>query len=63
MNVATKSQYYGEKFKAMTHEHQAAIKNAAHETQAKFDAAQVQHEHDMASYREGLNSSNMNIYA
>ncbi|KAJ0467920.1 hypothetical protein HanIR_Chr14g0690721 [Helianthus annuus] len=54
---AAKSQHYEYKFKAMTHEHQAAIKKATHEAQAKFDAAQVQHEQDMASYQEGLKSS------
>ncbi|KAM0061492.1 hypothetical protein Hdeb2414_s0004g00136761 [Helianthus debilis subsp. tardiflorus] len=55
--VATKSQHYGDKFKAMTQEHQAAIKKATYEAQAQLDAAQVQHEQDMASYREGLKSS------
>ncbi|KAJ0443939.1 hypothetical protein HanIR_Chr16g0826311 [Helianthus annuus] len=57
MIVAAKSQHYEDKFKAMTQEHQATIKKATHEAQAKFDAAQVQHEQDMASYWEGLKSS------
>ncbi|KAJ0612038.1 hypothetical protein HanHA300_Chr01g0022671 [Helianthus annuus] len=57
MIAAAKSQHYEDKFKAMTQEHQASMKKAAHEAQAKLDAIQVQHEQDMASYREGLKSS------
>ncbi|KAJ0766066.1 hypothetical protein HanPI659440_Chr08g0311111 [Helianthus annuus] len=57
MIVAAKSQHYEDKFKAMTKEHQAAIKKATHKAQAQLDTAQVQHEQDMASYREGLKSS------
>ncbi|MFS8016816.1 hypothetical protein Hanom_Chr15g01372991 [Helianthus anomalus] len=57
MIAAAKSQHYEDKFKAMTKEHQAAIKKATHEAQSQLDAAQVQHEKDMASYREGLKSS------
>ncbi|MFS7962627.1 hypothetical protein Hanom_Chr08g00728871 [Helianthus anomalus] len=56
MIVATKSQHYEDKLKAMTQEHQAAMKKATHEAQAKLGAVQVQHEQDMASYREGLKS-------
>ncbi|KAJ0810213.1 hypothetical protein HanPI659440_Chr01g0024121 [Helianthus annuus] len=56
MIAAAKSQHYEDKFKAMTQEHQAAMKKASHEAQAKLDAVQVQHEQDMASYREGLKS-------
>ncbi|KAJ0726132.1 hypothetical protein HanPI659440_Chr12g0466791 [Helianthus annuus] len=54
---AAKSQHYEDKFKAMTQEHQAALKKALHEAQAKLDAAQTQHEQDMSSYSEGLKSS------
>ncbi|MFS8001465.1 hypothetical protein Hanom_Chr13g01190671 [Helianthus anomalus] len=57
MIAAAKSEQYEDKFKAKTQEHQASIKKATHEAQAKLDAAQVQHEQDMASYREGLKSS------
>ncbi|KAJ0541785.1 hypothetical protein HanRHA438_Chr09g0391221 [Helianthus annuus] len=52
-----KSEHYEAKYKAMTQEHLAAIKKITHEAQAKSDAAQVQHEQDMASYREGLKST------
>ncbi|MFS7962802.1 hypothetical protein Hanom_Chr08g00730781 [Helianthus anomalus] len=56
--IATaKSEHYEAKYKAMTQEHQSAIKKITHEAQAKSDAAQVQHEQDMASYREGLKNS------
>ncbi|KAJ0510120.1 hypothetical protein HanIR_Chr11g0537051 [Helianthus annuus] len=56
--IATaKSEHYEAKYKAMTQEHQAAIKMITHEAQAKSDAAQVQHEQDMASYREGVKNS------
>ncbi|KAF5761037.1 hypothetical protein HanXRQr2_Chr16g0760351 [Helianthus annuus] len=54
---AAKSQHYEDKFRAMTQEHQAAMKKAAHEAQAKLDAAQTHHEQHMVSYREGLKSS------
>ncbi|MFS7895257.1 hypothetical protein Hanom_Chr17g01581661 [Helianthus anomalus] len=57
MITAAKSKHYEDKFKAMTEEHQAPMKNAAHEAQAKLDGVQVQDEQDMASYREGLKSS------
>ncbi|KAF5796916.1 hypothetical protein HanRHA438_Chr08g0369521 [Helianthus annuus] len=57
MIAAAKSQHYEDKFKATTQEHQAAINKATHEAQAQLDTAQVQHEQDMASYREGLKSS------
>ncbi|KAJ0917954.1 hypothetical protein HanRHA438_Chr05g0212011 [Helianthus annuus] len=57
MIAAAKSQHYEDKFKAMTQEHQAAIKKVTHEAQAHINATQVQHEQDMASYREGLKSS------
>ncbi|KAM0039796.1 hypothetical protein Hdeb2414_s0012g00386181 [Helianthus debilis subsp. tardiflorus] len=56
MIAAEKSQHYEDKFKARTQEHQAAMKKVAHKAQAKLDAVQVQHELDMASYREGLKS-------
>ncbi|KAF5759993.1 hypothetical protein HanXRQr2_Chr16g0748101 [Helianthus annuus] len=56
MIVAAKSQHYEDKFRAMTQEHQAAMKKAAHEAQAKLDAAQTQDEQDVVSYREGLKS-------
>ncbi|MFS7930172.1 hypothetical protein Hanom_Chr04g00341001 [Helianthus anomalus] len=52
--TTAKSEQYEAKYKVMTQEHQAAIKKITHEALAKFDAAQVQHEQDMASYREGL---------
>ncbi|MFS7951954.1 hypothetical protein Hanom_Chr07g00601331 [Helianthus anomalus] len=41
----------------MVQEHQAALQKVAQEAHTKYDAAQVQHEQDMASYREGLNDS------
>ncbi|KAJ0693644.1 hypothetical protein HanPI659440_Chr15g0599521 [Helianthus annuus] len=42
--IATaKSEHYEAKYKAMTREHQAAIKKITHEAQAKSDVAQVQH--------------------
>ncbi|KAJ0710611.1 hypothetical protein HanOQP8_Chr09g0314341 [Helianthus annuus] len=49
-----KSEHYDAKYKAMTQEHQVAIKKITHKAQAKSDAAQVQHKQDMTSYREGL---------
>ncbi|MFS7954237.1 hypothetical protein Hanom_Chr07g00627931 [Helianthus anomalus] len=56
--IATaKSEHYEAKYKAMTLKYQASIKKITHEAQAKSDAAQVQHEQDMASYREGLKNS------
>ncbi|KAJ0430124.1 hypothetical protein HanHA300_Chr17g0665411 [Helianthus annuus] len=55
--VAAKSHHYEDKYKAMVQEHQAALLKVAQEAQAKYDVAQVQHEHDMASYREGLKGS------
>ncbi|MFS8033867.1 hypothetical protein Hanom_Chr17g01574581 [Helianthus anomalus] len=56
--IATaKSEHYKAKYKAMTQEHQSAIKKITHKAHAKSDAAQVQHEQDMASYREGLKNS------
>ncbi|MFS7997323.1 hypothetical protein Hanom_Chr12g01140391 [Helianthus anomalus] len=55
--VAAKSQHYKEKYKAMIQEHQAALKKATQEAQAKYVAAQVQHEQDMVSYRESLKGS------
>ncbi|MFS7919003.1 hypothetical protein Hanom_Chr03g00207831 [Helianthus anomalus] len=33
------------------------MKKSTHEAQAKLDAVQVEHDQDMASYREGLKSS------
>ncbi|MFS7939572.1 hypothetical protein Hanom_Chr05g00453351 [Helianthus anomalus] len=55
--AATKSKHYEDKYKEMSQEHQATIKKITQEAQAKYDAAQVQHEHDMASYRESLKGS------
>ncbi|KAM0044286.1 hypothetical protein Hdeb2414_s0010g00351401 [Helianthus debilis subsp. tardiflorus] len=53
--IATaKSQHYEDKYKAMTQEHHAALKKVIQEAQAKFDAAQVQHQQDMTSYRKDL---------
>ncbi|MFS7953081.1 hypothetical protein Hanom_Chr07g00614411 [Helianthus anomalus] len=49
--AAAKSQHYEDKYKAMVQEHQAALQKVAQEAQAKYDATQVQHEQDMASYR------------
>ncbi|KAJ0834569.1 hypothetical protein HanRHA438_Chr16g0745131 [Helianthus annuus] len=50
--IATaKSEHYEAKYKAMTQDHQAAIKKITHEAQAKSDVAQVKHEHDMVTYR------------
>ncbi|MFS7917325.1 hypothetical protein Hanom_Chr03g00187681 [Helianthus anomalus] len=49
-----KSEHYEAKYKAMTHEHLAAIKKITHEAQAKSDAAHFQHEQDMASHWESL---------
>ncbi|KAJ0588192.1 hypothetical protein HanIR_Chr04g0171741 [Helianthus annuus] len=55
--AAAKSKHYEDKYKAMTQEHQATIKKITQEAQAKYDAAQVQHEQDLASYRESLKGS------
>ncbi|MFS7948307.1 hypothetical protein Hanom_Chr06g00558401 [Helianthus anomalus] len=55
--AAAKSKYYEDKYKAMSQEHQATIKKTTQEAQAKYDAAQVQHELDMASYWESLQGS------
>ncbi|KAJ0911618.1 hypothetical protein HanRHA438_Chr06g0265101 [Helianthus annuus] len=56
--IATaKSEHYEAKYKAMTQDHQSTIQKIIQEAQAKSDAAQVQHEQDMASYRESLKNS------
>ncbi|KAM0070151.1 hypothetical protein Hdeb2414_s0001g00009951 [Helianthus debilis subsp. tardiflorus] len=55
--AAAKSQHYEDKYKAMIQEHEAALKKATQQAHAKYDAAQVQHEQDMASYRESLKGS------
>ncbi|KAJ0898713.1 hypothetical protein HanRHA438_Chr08g0359941 [Helianthus annuus] len=56
--IATaKSEHYEAKYKAMTQDHQSTIQKITQEAQAKFDAAQVQHEQDMASYRESHKNS------
>ncbi|MFS8001463.1 hypothetical protein Hanom_Chr13g01190651 [Helianthus anomalus] len=55
--VATKSQHYEDKFKAVTQEAQVAVKKATQDAQIKPDAAQTQHEQDRISYREDLTSS------
>ncbi|MFS7912634.1 hypothetical protein Hanom_Chr02g00132231 [Helianthus anomalus] len=52
-----KSEHYEAKYKAMIQEHQSALQKITHEAQAKSDAAQVQHEQDMASYRGRLKNS------
>ncbi|KAM0037806.1 hypothetical protein Hdeb2414_s0013g00407571 [Helianthus debilis subsp. tardiflorus] len=57
MIAAAKSQHYEDKFKVVTQEAQNAIKKANQNAQAKLDAAQLQHEQDMNSYREGLKGS------
>ncbi|MFS7910906.1 hypothetical protein Hanom_Chr02g00111681 [Helianthus anomalus] len=57
MIAGTKSQHYENKFKAMTQEHEVALEKATHEAQTLLDAAQAQHEQDMATFREGLKSS------
>ncbi|MFS7936921.1 hypothetical protein Hanom_Chr05g00421421 [Helianthus anomalus] len=57
MIVAAKSQHYKDKLKAVTQEAQAAIKKANQDAHAKMDVAQLQHEQDMNSYREGLKGS------
>ncbi|KAJ0601153.1 hypothetical protein HanIR_Chr03g0125141 [Helianthus annuus] len=49
--AATKSQHYEDKFKAMTQEHQAALHKANEDAQAKLDAALLQYQQDMSSYR------------
>ncbi|KAJ0815085.1 hypothetical protein HanPSC8_Chr17g0793381 [Helianthus annuus] len=41
----------------MVQEHQAALQKVTHEALARSDAAQVQHEQDMASYRESFKNS------
>ncbi|MFS8002549.1 hypothetical protein Hanom_Chr13g01203341 [Helianthus anomalus] len=56
-NAATKSQHYEDKYKVMIQEHRDALQKVAQEAHAKYDAAQVQHEQGMASYREGLKGS------
>ncbi|KAJ0615522.1 hypothetical protein HanIR_Chr02g0080151 [Helianthus annuus] len=58
--AAAKSQHYEDKYKAMIQEHQVALQKVTQEAQAKYDAAQVQHEQDMASYQEGLKGSVVN---
>ncbi|MFS7945684.1 hypothetical protein Hanom_Chr06g00527121 [Helianthus anomalus] len=55
--AATKSKHYEDMYKAMSQKHQATIKKIIQEAQAKYDAAQVQNEQDMASYRESLKGS------
>ncbi|KAM0052827.1 hypothetical protein Hdeb2414_s0007g00252911 [Helianthus debilis subsp. tardiflorus] len=56
--IATaKSEHYEAKYKAMTQDHQSAIQKITQEAQAKSNVAQVQHEQDMASYRESLKNS------
>ncbi|KAM0070940.1 hypothetical protein Hdeb2414_s0001g00019121 [Helianthus debilis subsp. tardiflorus] len=57
MIVAAKSQHYEDKFKAMTQEHQAAIHKANEDAQATLDAAHLQYQQDMSSYRDGLKGS------
>ncbi|MFS7978357.1 putative mRNA splicing factor SYF2 [Helianthus anomalus] len=55
--AAVKSQHYEDKYKAVTQEAQTAINKVNQEAQLKLDAAQLQHEHDMNSYRECLKGS------
>ncbi|MFS7979292.1 hypothetical protein Hanom_Chr10g00925631 [Helianthus anomalus] len=55
--AAAKSKHYEDKYKEMSQEHQATIKKITQEAQAKYNASQVQHEQDMASYRESLKGS------
>ncbi|KAF5818979.1 hypothetical protein HanXRQr2_Chr02g0072431 [Helianthus annuus] len=56
--IATaKSEHYEAKYTAVAQEHQSAIQKITHEAQAKSGDAQVQHEQDMASYRESLKNS------
>ncbi|MFS8035153.1 hypothetical protein Hanom_Chr17g01589701 [Helianthus anomalus] len=57
MGTTAKSQHYKDKFKEMTQEHQAAMKKATQEAQAKLDVVQAHHEQDMDSYMEGLKGS------
>ncbi|MFS7962600.1 hypothetical protein Hanom_Chr08g00728551 [Helianthus anomalus] len=57
MIVAAKTQHYEDKFKAMTQEHQAALKKATCKAQTQLDAIHAQHEQDMATYRESLKGS------
>ena len=57
MIAAAKSRHYEEKYKAMTQEHQAALNQATLQAQADLEAAHVQYERDMVSYRESLKSS------
>ncbi|KAJ0801373.1 hypothetical protein HanPI659440_Chr03g0116531 [Helianthus annuus] len=57
MIVTIKSQNYEDKFKEVTLEAHISIKKANQDAQAKLDAAQLQHEQDMNSYREGLKGS------
>ncbi|KAJ0494793.1 hypothetical protein HanRHA438_Chr12g0568581 [Helianthus annuus] len=55
--AAAKSQHYEDKFKAVTQEGKAAINKANQDAQAKLDAAHLQYEQDMNTYREGLKGS------
>ena len=57
MIAAAKSKHYEDKFKAMAQEHQAAIRKANEDAQAKLDAAHLQYQQDMTSYRDGLKGS------
>ncbi|XP_021991059.1 uncharacterized protein LOC110887798 [Helianthus annuus] len=57
MIAAAKSRHYEEKYKAMTQEHQVALNKATLQAQADLEAAHVQYERDMVSYRESLKSS------
>ncbi|KAJ0821024.1 hypothetical protein HanPSC8_Chr16g0715131 [Helianthus annuus] len=57
MIAAAKSQQYEDKFKAVTQEAKAAINKANEDAQAKLDAAHLQFEQDMTTYREGLKGS------
>ncbi|MFS8024190.1 hypothetical protein Hanom_Chr16g01460361 [Helianthus anomalus] len=52
-----KSEHYEAKYKTMVQEHQSTLQKITHEAQAKSNTAQVQHEQDMASYRESLKNS------
>ncbi|KAJ0501201.1 hypothetical protein HanHA300_Chr11g0398071 [Helianthus annuus] len=55
--AAAKSQHYEDNFKAVTQEAKAAINKANEDAQAKLDAAHLQYEQDMTTYREGLKGS------
>ncbi|KAF5803674.1 hypothetical protein HanRHA438_Chr06g0283221 [Helianthus annuus] len=57
VTAAAKSEHYEDKYKAVTQEAKAAINKANQDAKVKIDAAHLQYEQDMNTYREGLKGS------